>query len=254
MPTLALVHGGQVIATYPLDRPVVVVGRDNECDIALAGPIVSRKHCRLVASGDTYVVEDLGSHNGTYLNGVRVERQTLVQGDEIAVVPHILVYHASVKEPLAAPASPGGEASTDLAGTMEVDPAEVRRRLAELRGGAEPRGLELSHEAVGSGVDLVKVSGPLDGRTSDRLGKVVKALLAQGRRRIVIDMAEASHLTKEGVGVLLWAADKAEASGGKLVLLNPAGQVQGIPAMALAERFTMARDRQEALSILQPAG
>ncbi len=254
MPTLALVRAGELIASYRLDKPVIVAGRDDECDITLGGPLVSREHCRFVASGDTYIVEDLGSSNGTHLNGEQVERQMLVEGDRIAIVPHILVYHASDKEPLAAPASPGGEASTGLMATAAVDITEVSRHLAKLHAEAEPYGFTVSHEAVGRDVDLIKISGPLDGRTADGLGKATEALLAEGRCRIVIDMTEASNLTSEGVGVLLSAADEAEANGGKLVLLNPASQVQDILDMGLAQIFTIARDRQEALSVLQPAG
>ena len=254
MPTLALVRGGELIASYRLDKPVVVVGRDDECDITLSGPLVSREHCRFVASGDTYIVEDLGSNNGTYLNGARVERQMLLEGDRIAIVPHILVYHALDKEPLAAPASPGGEARAGTMATRGVDAAEVNRHLAKLHAEAEPYGFTVSHEAVSRDVDLVKVSGPLDARTSDGLEKAIEVLLAEGRCRIVIDMTEASYLTSEGVGVLLSAVDEAEASGGKLVLLNPASEVQKILNLGLAEMFTIARDRRETLSILQPEG
>ena len=254
MPTLALVRGGELIASYRLDAPVVVVGRDDERDITLRGPLVSREHCRFVASGDTYIVEDLGSNNGTYLNGVRVDQQRLLEGDRIAIVPHILVYHALDKEPLAAPAFPGVKSSKGVMATREVDAAEVNRHLAKLHAEAEPYGFTVSHEVVSGDVDLVKVSGPLDARTSDGLGKAIEALLVQGRCRIVIDMTEASYLTSEGVGVLLSAVDEAEASGGKLVLLNPASQVQRILNLGFIEMFTIARDRQEALSVFQPAG
>ena len=254
MPTLALVRAGELIASYRLDRPVVVVGRDDECDITLGGPTVSRQHCRFAASGDTYIVEHLGGDNGTYLNGERVERQMLVEGDRIAIVPHILVYHASGKEPLAAPASPAGEVSTGMMATAAVDITDVNRHLAKLHAEAEPYGFTVSHEALNGDVDLLQISGPLDGRTSDRLEKAIEALLAEGRCRIVVDMTEASNLTSEGVGVLLSASDGAEAGGGKLVLLNPASQVQDILDMGLAQMFTIAGDMQEALSILQPAG
>ena len=254
MPTLALVRVGELIASYRLDKPVIVVGRDHGCDITLGGPLVSRKHCRFVASGDTYIVEDLGSNNGTHLNGEQVERQMLVEGDRIAIVPHILVYHASDEEPVAAPAPPGGREPADMMATAAVDISQVNRQLAELHAAAEPYGFAVSQEALSGHVDLVKISGPLDARTSDRVEKAIRALLAEGRCRIVIDMTEASNLTSEGAGVLLAAADRAEASGGKLVLLNPAGHVQDIMDMGLARMFTIARDRQEALTILQPPG
>ncbi len=67
-------------------------------------------------------------------------------------------------------------------------------------------------------------------------------------------MTEASYLTSEGVGVLLSAVDEAEASGGKLVLLSPARQVQEILDMGFTRMFTIARDRQEALSVFRPEG
>ena len=252
MPVLALVCGDEVIASYRLDAPVVVVGREDGCDIKLTGPMVSRKHCKFVASGDTYSVEDLGSHNGTYFNGVRVERQTLVEGDRISIVPHTLVYHTSDMEPLAAPAPSGGKASTDFEATMEVDAAEVNRQLARLRGEAEPHASTVSHEALSGDADLVKVSGQLDGPTSDRLGRTLKVLLAQGRCRVVIDLTEAGNLTREGVAMLLAVVHVAKAKGGKLVLLNPATGAQEISNQALAEVFTIARDRQEALSLLGP--
>jgi len=249
MPSLALVRGGELVATYRLDKPIVVVGRDDECDITLRGPLVSREHCRFVASGDEYIVQDLVSNNGTYLNGARVERQILLEGDRIAIVPHILVYHAEDKDPLAAPAPPPAEASKRDMATRGVDADEVNRHLAKLHAEAEPYGFTVSHEAISGDVDLVKVAGPIDARTSDGLGKVIGALLAGGRCRIVVDMTEASYLTSEGVDVLLSAADKAEASGGKLVLLNPAGQVQKILKLGLSGMFTIAGDRQEALSV-----
>jgi anti-anti-sigma factor len=253
MPTLALVRAGELIASYRLDKPVIVVGRSSECDITLGGPLVSRKHCRFVACGDAYAVEDMGSHNGTHLNGKRVERQTLVEGDRIAVVPHILVYHALDEEPVAAPALPRGDVSAGMMATAAVDITEVNRHLAGLHAEAAPRGFAVSHEAVGGGVDLVRISGPLDGRTSQELGKAIAELLAEGRCRIVVDMTEACNLTSDGVGVLLWAADRAETSGGKIVLLSPASQRQDMLDLGLARMFTMAGNRQEAVSILSPA-
>lgn len=254
MPVLALVSDNELIATYRLDAPVVVVGREDGCNIKLAGPMVSRKHCKFVASGDTYIMQDLGSYNGTYLNGERVEQHKLVEGDRISIVPHTLVYHASDMEPDAAPARSPGRAPTDFEATMAVDPAEVKRQLARLRGEAQPHESTVSHEALSGGADLLKVSGSFDARTSDGLGKAVNVLLTQGRCRIVIDLTDAGNLTREGVAVLLSAVHAARARGGKLVLLNPASRMQGMSNQALADAFTIAGSRQEALSILQSTG
>jgi hypothetical protein len=66
------------------DAPVRI-GRLPECAVTLNDPNVSREHAELVPSGDTYLVHDLGSTNGTRVNGIPVRRQVLVDGDEIVV-------------------------------------------------------------------------------------------------------------------------------------------------------------------------
>jgi FHA domain-containing protein len=67
-------------------RPPVEVGRTNEADVALHDPEVSRRHARLESRGGFVYVEDLGSSNGTFLNGRRVTEPIEVRpGDEIDV-------------------------------------------------------------------------------------------------------------------------------------------------------------------------
>ncbi|MDF1504937.1 FHA domain-containing protein, partial [Roseisolibacter sp. H3M3-2] len=67
----------------------IVVGRSAECALVLADPTVSRRHAEVHAVDDHLVVMDLGSRNGTFRNGVRVERARLRAGDVVAfgVVP-----------------------------------------------------------------------------------------------------------------------------------------------------------------------
>ena len=57
------------------------VGRGSAADFSLDAPLVSRFHCNLKAAADELVVEDLDSTNGTFVNGSRVERATLREGD-----------------------------------------------------------------------------------------------------------------------------------------------------------------------------
>jgi len=70
--------------TYPLDADKVVIGRSRSCDIRLREDTVSRLHAALVWKEGRLVLEDLGSSNGTYLNGVRVlEPQSVASGDTL---------------------------------------------------------------------------------------------------------------------------------------------------------------------------
>jgi hypothetical protein len=66
-----------------LDGGVVVVGRGRWCHVRILSVRVSRRHCCLVQSGNEVFIRDLGSTNGTWINGRRVERGTLKPGDEI---------------------------------------------------------------------------------------------------------------------------------------------------------------------------
>ncbi len=62
------------------------VGRDSgQCQCILRDRVVSRKHCKLSVFGDKGWVEDLGSKNGTWVNGERVEHALLSPGDVIGV-------------------------------------------------------------------------------------------------------------------------------------------------------------------------
>jgi pSer/pThr/pTyr-binding forkhead associated (FHA) protein len=68
----------------PLDRGVVV-GRDRRCDVRIESFYVSRRHCRLALDGDRVLVFDLGSTNGTRINGRRIGEGVLRPGDELSI-------------------------------------------------------------------------------------------------------------------------------------------------------------------------
>jgi pSer/pThr/pTyr-binding forkhead associated (FHA) protein len=82
MPTLHAVFDGFDIS---VDRDFVVVGRHPHCDARLDSPRVSRWHCVLTRDGGEVVVRDLGSTNGIWINGRRVESARLKPGDEISI-------------------------------------------------------------------------------------------------------------------------------------------------------------------------
>jgi pSer/pThr/pTyr-binding forkhead associated (FHA) protein len=69
----------------PVTGDRVVLGRSRECDIRLADTNVSRRHAEVRREDDAYWIVDLGSTNGTELNGRRVEREQLSDGDRITL-------------------------------------------------------------------------------------------------------------------------------------------------------------------------
>ena len=68
---------------HPIQGDNVMVGRDRTCSIVLSHPAVSRRHARMTLNGTSWIVEDLKSANGTYVNNTRVERMKLKAGDVV---------------------------------------------------------------------------------------------------------------------------------------------------------------------------
>ena len=78
--------------SFSVVRDMTVIGRREDCDLRIPLGEVSRKHCRIVRDGDSLRLEDLGSSNGTFLNGTRVEREAVLSpGDSIQVGPVVFV-------------------------------------------------------------------------------------------------------------------------------------------------------------------
>jgi hypothetical protein len=85
---LVLTDGRRVqIGTEPL-----VIGRLPECGVVLADSNVSRRHAELRRAGDTVVLTDLGSTNGTRVNGAPVRERVLASGDEVSVGSTRLIF------------------------------------------------------------------------------------------------------------------------------------------------------------------
>ncbi len=83
---IILQRGGENGLTWPLEHRTLTIGRSDDCDIVLDDRQISRLHARVVWREDHYEIEDLGSKNGTHLNGRDVlTPQALHDGDEIQV-------------------------------------------------------------------------------------------------------------------------------------------------------------------------
>ena len=82
---LVPVGGGD---TIPLPDGKLLVGRRSHCDICLKFNNVSSQHCELEFRDGYWHIRDLGSSNGTKVNGVRIETKCLMPGDEVMVSKH----------------------------------------------------------------------------------------------------------------------------------------------------------------------
>jgi serine/threonine protein kinase len=92
LPTLSIASGDQE-QTFLLTKDRVIIGRSPDCDLVLNSLAVARYHAQLVRDGSRYLIEDLQSPNGTYLNGHPIRTRVLLQNqDRLHVGGTILVY------------------------------------------------------------------------------------------------------------------------------------------------------------------
>jgi pSer/pThr/pTyr-binding forkhead associated (FHA) protein len=78
----------------PLDKAVVRIGRTDDAEIRLPNGEVSREHARVFQVGQDFFVEDLGSRNGTRVNGARIGRHRLRSGEGLQIGPYTLQFEA----------------------------------------------------------------------------------------------------------------------------------------------------------------
>jgi predicted component of type VI protein secretion system len=86
MAMLLMVDGPSPGQRFFVDQPVVLIGRDEQCDVVISDRQVSRRHASITLEGDQYFLRDLNSKNGTFVNGQEIRGPHVVQdGDEIQI-------------------------------------------------------------------------------------------------------------------------------------------------------------------------
>jgi pSer/pThr/pTyr-binding forkhead associated (FHA) protein len=92
---LVIAEGKEAGREFVFDQMSVVIGRISECDVILYDPGVSRKHARIFAEGELYFVEDMGSSNGTKVNGAIIKKHQLTDGDAVSLGPVVFNFSAT---------------------------------------------------------------------------------------------------------------------------------------------------------------
>lgn len=125
MPRLFIRDGTAQGLLRELDPGTTTIGRGRDCAITLESLGVSRRHAAVhLGPGGEAVIEDLGSKNGTLVNGTRIRRAVLGDGDEIAIGRATFVYRAAAQDEPAA-----DEVAEPLVHTvLEVDPMRGDRK------------------------------------------------------------------------------------------------------------------------------
>ncbi|MDM0014179.1 FHA domain-containing protein [Variovorax sp. J22P168] len=98
MAMLILMTPTGLTTQLPVSEPGMAIGRAERNHVVLASPRVSRFHARLDTDGPLVILRDLGSRNGTFVNGKRIESQVLVNGDNIDIAGYWMRFLAPEQE------------------------------------------------------------------------------------------------------------------------------------------------------------
>ncbi len=114
---LVVRQGAQTGTSFPLPPHATEIGRDETADISLQDPEMSRRHVRISWQDGGYILEDLNSTNGTFLNDTRVTAaQRLSPGDKIRMGQYVLEFQTHAEpgppQPAAGPADPAPAPTT----------------------------------------------------------------------------------------------------------------------------------------------
>ena len=134
----------QVLKEVPLSQATATIGRLPDNSVQIDNLAVSGHHAKIAWENDHYVVEDLGSLNGTYVNNERVGKATLKHGDQVKIGKHLVEFKNEGAVPNFAVAAKTGPSAPKLEATMMLDTKKSREQLADKNGpsaGAGPLGI-----------------------------------------------------------------------------------------------------------------
>lgn len=133
MPKITVLLGRKAVQVHDLDKSTIRVGRDEEMDIMIDNPSVSRTHVEFRNEDGGWVVEDLGSSNGTFFRGQKIEAaQPVEAGDEIGIGKFSILFDKVVGDAPVPPDQPQlRPAMTGFEGTTHIKPHEVKELIQD---------------------------------------------------------------------------------------------------------------------------
>lgn len=168
MARLILTFNKQVIKEIPALKESVTIGRNDDNTVVIDNLAVSGYHARIDKAGSDYVLTDLQSTNGTFVNQEKVVSHKLQHGDKVIIGKHVLHFAASAK---GAAEAPEESQQMDMDKTMMLDTAKQRELLSKQKtASAEAK----APEKMGV-ISFIDGSGLGDIELSKKLTKIGKA-------------------------------------------------------------------------------
>jgi pSer/pThr/pTyr-binding forkhead associated (FHA) protein len=137
MASVTVIFGGKEEKTYQLDRSRLVVGREPKCEIQIDNLGISREHCAFSQRGEAYLIQDLNSSNGTYVNGKKITEHFLNNDDEIIIGKYKLLFRNDQQQP-AKEKKEEAAPVPDTLNTYVMDGPKIQQQLEKMRSGKAP--------------------------------------------------------------------------------------------------------------------
>lgn len=176
MAKVYLKFNSAVIKEIKIEKDEITFGRKSGNDIVIDHPTISGFHGKIKKDGDNFVVEDLGSTNGTFLRGQKIKSGTLKDGDQLGVAGHILEFHLNDTSNVAITTSPANTPINEKVQALSQDIEAQKQMLKDAMGlgkekEKEPEGI-IKKLAPGTGVVKI-ISGAVNGQTEVYLKELV---------------------------------------------------------------------------------
>ncbi len=139
MVKLQLQFQGATIKEYAVTKSEISIGRLPDNDIVIDYPAVSGHHCKITLVGDNYVIEDLNSTNGVFLNANKTLKSDLKNNDVVSIVKHAIKFidERPAKDQTAAPAPARSKFSAEA--TMMISPEKQQALAAQAANAAQKK-------------------------------------------------------------------------------------------------------------------
>ena len=168
---LKFISGKYQGGEFPLKNDKqIIIGRSSELDMVLVEDMVSRKHAKITIGGGKITIEDLGSTNGTFVNGEKVKQARIKEGDRILIGTSILKLIEQGKDTEALDDSQVKQKLEEVAARQEAKQSKGSSMTGKIEEVPLPDLLQLFHTSKKNGVLVVK--NDQEGRIYLRQGRV----------------------------------------------------------------------------------
>jgi anti-anti-sigma factor len=233
----------------------LIIGRRADAGVPVQDPEVSRSHARVSCRDGEFLVTDLGSANGTYLNDHRVtDDAPMADGDILRTGNCLLTFR--LRRPAVVPDAEAGRRSSSSvsdaappsagledAGTMGGRARSETTRAAEITGTGMPR-LAIASAELSAGphgpAAMVRLQGVLDIETVELLGNQTTSLLQRGAVHFILDLADLEYLDSSGLAALVALRRQVDPNDGTVRLQHLQPAVRSIIVLTRLDRlFTL---------------